>query len=252
MVRSSFVDPIFKIGELAVEISLVVLPCHPVHPRRGVPLEGIERFPEPVEVDMVQKCGELDLLTSPCGLPYAVQPLCHAFPSQGSERASLVRIPLGPRPWLHRLRHRSPSLVRRLLSYYVGVRLLTPVHHGLRLLAFPMRADTVARCRSNVRSPRFRCCRFVRDGFQDRGRASVPRLTAPHMLPSTSATVSASAILRVSRLNILPRTITVYASSPASPLTMQHSLPGGPLPLTWAGLSPAGLHQLSWLTAEFA
>ena len=32
-----------------------------------------------------------------------------------------------------------PPLVRRLHSYYGGARLLVPVHHRLRLLAFPMR-----------------------------------------------------------------------------------------------------------------
>src|SRR5437763_1302535 len=63
-------------------------------------------------------------------------------------RALLARIPLGPRPSLHRLRCARPCrrlrsglfrFVRRLLSYYGEVRLLVPVHHRLRLLAFPMR-----------------------------------------------------------------------------------------------------------------
>src|SRR5262249_1138570 len=42
---------------------------------------------------------------------------------------------------LHRglLHGRGRRFVRRLLSYYDGVRLLVPVHHRLRLLAFPMR-----------------------------------------------------------------------------------------------------------------
>src|SRR5205823_2337639 len=64
-------------------------------------------------------------------------------------RALLARISLGPSPWLHRLRNgwlssavrhrRVRYLVRQLHSYYGGVRLLVPVHHRLRLLAFPMR-----------------------------------------------------------------------------------------------------------------
>src|ERR1700704_275304 len=37
------------------------------------------------------------------------------------------------------LRSRVHRFVRRLHSYYDGVRLLVPVHHRLRLLAFPMR-----------------------------------------------------------------------------------------------------------------
>ena len=51
----------------------------------------------------------------------------------------LVRVPLGPRPWLHRLRRRDPGFVRGLHSYYGGVRLLLIVHRRLRLLTFPPR-----------------------------------------------------------------------------------------------------------------
>src|ERR1700720_4314723 len=80
--------------------------------------------------------------------------------------------------------------------------------------------------RSNVRSPRFRRDPFVRDVVFDHGRASAPRMTGPHMLPSTLLTVSASAEFWFSRLNSTPHTITVYASHPPSPATTQHSLPG--------------------------
>src|SRR6516164_2566498 len=72
-------------------------------------------------------------------LPYAAQRLGHACPALGPERALLVRVPLGPRPWLHRLRRRGPGFVRRLHSYYGGVRLLLIVHRRLRLLTFPPR-----------------------------------------------------------------------------------------------------------------
>src|SRR6266849_6975373 len=80
--------------------------------------------------------------------------------------------------------------------------------------------------RSNVRPPRFRRVPFVRDVFFDHGRASVPRIAGPHMLPSTLLTGSASAVLWLSRLNGTPHTIAVYASHPPSPATTQHSLPG--------------------------
>jgi hypothetical protein len=72
-------------------------------------------------------------------LPYAAQRLGHACPALGPERALLVRVPLGPRPWLCRLRRRDPGFVRRLPSYYGEVRLLLVVHRRLRLLAFPSR-----------------------------------------------------------------------------------------------------------------
>ena len=58
-------------------------------------------------------------------------------------RALLAHVPLGPRPWLHRLRGRATSgFVRRLHCYYGEVRLLGFVHHRLRLLAFPARTGS--------------------------------------------------------------------------------------------------------------
>src|SRR5258708_12825190 len=81
---------------------------------------------------------------------------------------------------------------------------------------------------SNVRSPRFRRDPFVRDVVFDHGRASAPRISGPHILPSTLLTVSASAIFWLSRLNRTPHTIAVYASHPPSPTTTQHSPPAPP------------------------
>jgi hypothetical protein len=82
-----------------------------------------------------------------------------------------------------------------------------------------------------VRSPRFRRDPFVRDVASDPGRASAPRIAAPHMLPSAVATASAPAISSLSWLNPTPHTITVYASPWSSPSTTQHSLPSGGYPL---------------------
>src|SRR5438067_6616683 len=48
----------------------------------------------------------------------------------------------------------------------------------------------------------------------------------------------------LTRLNPTPHAIAVYASQPLSPVATQHSLPSRMLPFTWAGLSPAGSHQL--------
>ena len=53
-----------------------------------------------------------------------------------------------------------------------------------------------------MRSPRFRRVPFIRNGVSDHGRAVAPRMTVRNMLPSTLSTVSASAILSLSRLNV--------------------------------------------------
>src|SRR5258708_15013808 len=92
-----------------------------------------------------------------------------------------------------------------------------------------MRAEVAAPPRSNVGSPRFRRDPFVRDVAIDPGRASAPRVTVPHMLPSTEPTVSAPTMLCLSWLIPTPHMTAMYASRPPSPTAAQHSLPAGPL-----------------------
>src|SRR5215469_1417600 len=46
----------------------------------------------------------------PRGLPYALRRRGHAFPALCPARAASVRVLLGPRPSLHRLRCRSPGI----------------------------------------------------------------------------------------------------------------------------------------------
>src|SRR5215204_2557379 len=142
-------DSLVQVLELALKVRLVVRPPQSIHARRGILLEFVERFFEQVEADVVEERGEPLLLPFPCGYPYAFQRLCHACPALCPVRALLVRIPLGLRPSLHRLRcglprhgslrSRSHHFVRRFHSYYGEVRLLVSVRHRLRLLAFPMR-----------------------------------------------------------------------------------------------------------------
>ena len=128
-------------------------------------------------------------------------------------------------PSLHALRRRS-SPCSGASPVLRGSSDSSPVPRQLRLLAFLPRPGIAAATAGQMRSPRFRRDPFVRDVVFDHGRASVPRITGPHMLPSTFLTVSASASIWLSRLNSTPHTIAVYASQPASPTTTQHSLPG--------------------------
>ena len=215
-----------------------------------MPFQGKELRFEQFGVNVVEQRGEPFLLPFPCSLPYALQRLCHACPARRPGRALLVRIPLGRGPSLHRLLRRSLRLVRRIHRYYGRVRRPASVHHRLRLLTFPMRTLGALGHRPDAGPPRFRRDPFLRDGVFDHGRASAPRMTAPHMLPSTLLTVSASARLCLSRLNSPPHRIVVYASLPASPPTAQHSLPGARY-----GLPGPVLHRLdhasfSWRTSN--
>jgi len=65
--------------------------------------------------------SHLGCLTAGLGLPYVLRRRGHAFPALCPARAASVRVLLGLRPSLHRLRCRSPGLVRRLRCYYGGV-----------------------------------------------------------------------------------------------------------------------------------
>ena len=100
-----------------------------------------------------------------------------------------------------------------------------------------------------TRSPRFRRDPSIRDVASDPGRATVPRITAPHMLPSAVATASAPAISRISWLNPAPQMITVYASPWLSPPTTQHSLPGGRYPFPGPDFHRLDHASFAWRTA---
>src|SRR5436190_9493597 len=81
--------------------------------------------------------------------------------------------------------------------------------------------------RPDPRPPSFRCDPFARDVALDPGRASAPRMTVSHLLPSIESNLSAPALSDLSWLNPTPHAIAVYASQPLSPVATQHSLPSG-------------------------
>jgi hypothetical protein len=113
-----------------------------------------------------------------------------------------------------------------------------------------MRTGVADAIRPNRRSPRFRRVPFIRDVAPDPGRATAPRLAAPHVSPSTDENVSAPAILSLSWLTPTPRIIAVYASPRSSPSAPQHSLPGGRYPLPGPDLHRLELASLAWRTSR--
>ena len=113
-------NPLVQISEVSVKVCFVGRPRQSIHPGGGIAFEREERHPQAVDADVVEECSEPLLLPLPCGLPYALQRLCHALPSLCPVRALLARAPLGPRPWLHRLRCGWDRFVRRLHCCRVG------------------------------------------------------------------------------------------------------------------------------------
>src|SRR5947207_8669731 len=134
-------DASMQVLKIALKVLLVVPTCQPVHSSCSILLEFRECLCEVSNTDVMEERGELLLLSVPCSLPNARQRLSHGSPVLCPARALLTHIPLGPRPWLRQLRSRLPGFVRRLHSYYGGVRLLMIVHHRLRLLASPTRTS---------------------------------------------------------------------------------------------------------------
>ena len=110
----------------------------------------------------------------------------------------------------------------------------------------PVRLDAI---RPGGRSPRFRRVPCMRDVALDPGRASEPRIAAPHMLPSTKRNVPASASSRISWLNPAPHALVVYASHQPSPTDARHSLPGGRYPLPGPVFHRLDRASLAWRTS---
>ena len=173
-----------------------------------------------------------------------------ADPGSAPGACLAVHAPSGRAPSLHALRHRPypvsqghHGFVRVLHRYYERVRLLvcSPTDCAFGLLS---RSGIASATADQTRSPRFRRDPFARDGVFDHGRASTPRIAAPHILPAT-VTASASTDFGFSRLNSPPHAIAVYASRRSSPSAPQHSLPSARY-----GLLGPGFHRLD--RASFA
>src|SRR5216683_58658 len=101
-------DPCMQISEVSLKVCRIGLPRQPVHPGGGVALEHEERLPKQIDAEVVEERGELLLLPLLSCLPYASERLGHTSPTLCPVCALLACVPLGPRPWLHRLRRRLP------------------------------------------------------------------------------------------------------------------------------------------------
>src|SRR3954453_10669445 len=114
---------------------------------------------------------------------------------------------------------------------------------GFALLSFPPRPEAATATSGDKRSPRFRRDPFVRELVSDPGRATAPRITAPLLLPSALWTASAPALKLISWLNTDP-TRWLCTLRRGRRLPRRNTRYRRALPLTWAGLSPAGPRQL--------
>ncbi len=63
-------NPCMQVEEVALLTRLVVLPCHAIVPGSGTALERQERFPQQVNIDVLQQRGELLLLPLLGSVPY--------------------------------------------------------------------------------------------------------------------------------------------------------------------------------------
>src|SRR5208337_1454463 len=180
----SSVDSAVQIHEANLEVMAVILPRHAINARSRLALERQVGFPELIAIDVVQERGEPFLLLQPCALPYAFQAVGRAVPARCPGRAVLLRVLLGPRPWLHELLRRSPGLVRSLHSD--SWRSLTPRPRASSASARRLPdADRSPHARPRSRSPGFRSRSFrTCQGLRPRRTGRALALTRAPVSPS--------------------------------------------------------------------
>ena len=170
-------------------------------------------------------------------------------PAQCPEHALMARIPLGLGPSLHQLRSRSLCLVRRLHSYYGLVRLPMPVHHRLRLLAFPMRTAvreselSTDRQTWDIPGSDAIYLRVMWPWTRRDGNASHDGIA--HVAFDHDDSLRSREFI-ISWLNHTPHATAVYASCSALPPPHATLASRRPASLTWAGLAPADRASFAW------
>ena len=171
----------------------------------------------------------------------------HAEPGPVSGACGAAHLPFDRPPSLHHLRRRrEPALFeasqvlcsRPTFAFFLG-----------GFVSSTSRRDpcTAAAAAGEVRSPRFRRDLFQRDGVLDHGRvAGASPGPALFMLPLIPRTASAPAIthFRGSLAHPTRLPCTLRRRCTAIAIATLHS-PGGALPLTLAGLAPAGSREVS-------
>src|SRR4051794_10149715 len=161
-------DPAMKVPKIRFEILPVVLPPHPVHPRRGLRPKREIRRPQAIDVNVVQERGEPRILVLLCDSAHAVQRAWHAHSGSESGACRVGRVLLAQAASLPRLRRRLTGLVRRAHRYYRPVRLLMTVHLRRATSAFPERPALPSPRRAAMRSPGSRHEEIARVlGFSD-------------------------------------------------------------------------------------
>ena len=144
-----------QVAEVVLQRLAVVPPRFAVDAGGSVPFQrGIRRSQTVDVVHVVQQRGEPLSLVPSCCLTYPLDAIRRLHPALSPVVVTVGRVPLGQLASLHRLRRRSPGLVRRLRGSYRAVRLPAVVHHRRESLDFPMRPATLV-ATGNRRISRF-------------------------------------------------------------------------------------------------
>ena len=119
-------------------------------------------------------------------LPYASRHLCHAYPALSPDVLNWPTFPLVPA-----LRSTGSAADHSALFVGFPATMTESDFSGPFIIGYgssPSRCGPAAAApfRSDPRPPSFRCNPFARDMALDPGRASAPRITVPHMLPSSN------------------------------------------------------------------
>jgi len=233
------VDPFAEIPDIGIQVLLVVRSRYPIYSGTRLPPQPAERPLERCVVHVVQQGREADLARTSCHLIHPSEFGWQRYPALRPVSRRPSQVPRGSGSYLELAR-----FLRRCHQTY------TPIRHPVSAQpAAPVvpchRPPSATRPKDPTGLPKFRRVPFMHEMAFDPGRAAVPRISALFVLPSSYRTDSASAMLDISWLIPIPCMIAVYASDrPLPTACLQHSLPGGSLHLTRAGLPPAGPRQL--------
>src|ERR1019366_2236925 len=110
MIRPAMDSPM-QVAQARLQVLSIFLPRHPIHSRRRLSFQAVVALPEQVDAYVVQQGRELQLPVLRC-FTHTRQPAWPVLPARCPARVRLLRVLLGRRPSLCKLRRRSPAFVR--------------------------------------------------------------------------------------------------------------------------------------------
>jgi hypothetical protein len=182
------VNPFAEIPDIGIQVLLVVRNRHPIYSGTRLPPQPAERPLERCVVHVVQQGREADLARTSCHLIHPGEFGWQRCPALCPVSRRPSQIPRGSGSYLELAR-----FLRRCHQTYTPIR--HPVSAQPAASVVPChRPPSATEPKDPTGLPKFRRVPFMHEMAFDPGRAAVPRISAPFVLPSSCRTDSASAM----------------------------------------------------------